>query len=115
MTGQKIQHKQWSSLPTFLGMALPIYTDTQIWNIMSEAQWSITRAKLAITRNINHEKDSRKNDIKRHYKTELKATPKWLCNKRKQDEATIPGTIMYMITDYSKPLLRRDEPIVEER
>ena len=114
MTGQKIQHKQWN-LPTFVGMALPIYTDTQMWNIMNEAQWSITRAKLAITKNINDEKDSRSNNIKRHYKTTLKATPKWLCNKRKQNETTIPGTIMYMMTDYSKPLLRRDEPIVEER
>ena len=104
------------SLKFVLGIALPIYTNTQIRNlVMKESQGSKTRAKLKVAKDIDNEKESRRSIIKRNYSTTLKATPKWLCNKRKQDEATIPGTIMYMITDYSKPLLRRDEPIVEER
>lgn len=103
------------SLKFVLGIALPIYTNTQIRNlVMRESQGSKTRAKLKVAKDIDDEKESRRGIIKRNYSTTIKA-PNWLHIKKKQDEATIPGTIMYMISDYHRPLLCRKEQIIDER
>jgi hypothetical protein len=105
---------KWSSLQTFLGMELPIYTKTQLRNLMIEAQQSKTRAKIAITKRIEKEREAKQEDIMRHYDTTIH-TPKWYYFKQTQNETNIPGTIMYIVSENGKPDLTNQMQKTDER
>lgn len=95
-------------------MALPTYTHAQLRNIMTEAEGSKTRAKLAITKQVYNDRVFRNRTINKNYNTTIK-TPKWFYFRKKKHEREIPGTIMYMTTEHYKPNIQRHKQIINER
>lgn len=81
---------------------------------MIEAQQSKTRAKIAITKRIEKEREAKQKDIMRHYGTTIH-TPKWYYFKETQNETNIPGTIMYIISESDKPDLTNQTQITNKR
>ena len=70
---------------------------------MTEEQQSKTRAKIAITKRIEKEREAKQEDIMRHYGTTIH-TPKWYYFKETRNETNIPGTIMYIVSKTAHPI-----------
>jgi len=81
---------------------------------MIEAQQSKTRAKIAITKRIEKEREAKQEDIMRHYGITIH-TPKWYYFKETRNETNIPGTIMYIVSENCKPDLTNQRQKTDER